>query len=115
MMAATMENQVHQHDDLNLMGLQELDSHLSIFESSVFRGESTPGAMSTSTIEDADQKSQTIVVDTSSDQYLQRNHYGLDSPSIFTEQGVTNGIRYVPLALTRLIHLSFKFQVSSSV
>ena len=37
-----------QHDDLSLMGLQELDSHLSIFESNLGRDSSTPGATSNS-------------------------------------------------------------------
>jgi hypothetical protein len=46
-MAAMMDTQMPLRDDLNLMGLQELDSHLSIFESSNGgRDSSTPGAMS---------------------------------------------------------------------
>lgn len=54
-----------QHEDLNLMGFQELDSHLSMFDPG--RDSSTPGATSTvgytdlnSTIEQA---SNTIVVE----------------------------------------------------
>jgi len=47
-MATTLDPLSH-HDDLNLMGLQELDSHLSLFESTNGgRDASTPGAMSSS-------------------------------------------------------------------
>ncbi|TVY20610.1 Lysine-specific histone demethylase 1A [Lachnellula arida] len=60
-----MDGQMSQHEDLNLMGFQELDSHLSMFDPG--RDSSTPGATSTvgytdfnSTIEQA---SNTIVVE----------------------------------------------------
>ena len=56
-----------QHDDLSLMGLQELDSHLSIFESNPGRDSSTPGATSSSAygepIPAIDNSSTTIYVD----------------------------------------------------
>ncbi|KAG9236006.1 flavin-containing amine oxidoreductase-domain containing protein [Amylocarpus encephaloides] len=52
-MATTMDAQMPQHDDLSLMGLQELDSHLSIFEPSHGRDSSTPGAMSNSAYGDS--------------------------------------------------------------
>ncbi|RDL34723.1 Uncharacterized protein BP5553_07851 [Venustampulla echinocandica] len=69
-MAAAMETHMPQHDDLNLMGLQELDSHLSIFESNPGRDSSTPGAMSNSaSISTADNPSNTIIVETPQDIY----------------------------------------------
>lgn len=37
-MATTMDNSITHHDDLNLMGMQELDSTMSIFESSHVEG-----------------------------------------------------------------------------
>jgi len=100
-MAATMESQIHQHDDLNLMGLSELDSHLSLFDPSVFRGESsTPGAMSSSAFEDVNQQTHTIIVDAPSESYSQKSPLGLGSRSRFADQKFTNGIQYVPSALT---------------
>jgi hypothetical protein len=107
-MAATLESQMHQHDDLSLMGLQELDSHLSLFDPSVFRGESsTPGAMSSSTFGDIDQQSHTIIVDTPRENYSQKPSYETGSRSKFAEQRFTNGIKYVQLAPTSLRPLSF--------
>lgn len=56
-MAATMDAQILPLDDLSqdtLMGLQELDSHLAIFDCSVLsRDSSTPGAISESVFNDA--------------------------------------------------------------
>ncbi|TVY69026.1 Lysine-specific histone demethylase 1A [Lachnellula suecica] len=64
-MAATIDGQMSQHDDLNLMGLQELDSHLSIFDPG--RDSSTPGATSAIGYADSnstnEQMSTTIIVD----------------------------------------------------
>jgi hypothetical protein len=66
-MAASMDSQMSQHDDLSLMGLQELDSHLSIFESNLGRDSSTPGATSNSaygeSISTFDNTSTTIFVE----------------------------------------------------
>jgi hypothetical protein len=76
-MATTMDTQMPQHDDLNLMGLQELDSHLSLFESSIRRESSTPGAMSNSgygdSIDAAEQSSHTIIVESPEDTYSRMN------------------------------------------
>jgi hypothetical protein len=80
-MAVTMDTQMPQHDDLSqdtLMGLQELDSHLAIFESSnPGRDSSTPGAISNSPFEDSmntvEQPSHTIIVDSPGNRYSQQN------------------------------------------
>jgi hypothetical protein len=69
-MATTMDTQITQQDDLGhdtLMGLQELDSHLSIFESTeTGLDTSTPGAISPpgfDTAIDTIEDSNTIVVE----------------------------------------------------
>jgi len=73
-MAVTMDGQMSQHDDLNLMGFQELDSHLSMFDPG--QDSSTPGA--TSTVGYADftsaneQTSTTIIVDSPIDMYSRK-------------------------------------------
>lgn len=95
---------MHQHDDLNLMGLHELDSHLSLFDPSVFRGESsTPGAMSSSAFGDIDHQAHTIIVDAPSENYSQKSQYGLGPRSRFADQRFTNNTQYVQVALTILI------------
>jgi hypothetical protein len=78
-MAATLDNQMPQQHDLShdtLMGLEELDSHLGIFETSP----STPGAISISTpdgsISNFDQTSQTIIVDDSGAKYSKKYQSG---------------------------------------
>lgn len=70
-MATAMDTQITQQDDLGhdtLMGLQELDSHLSIFESTeTGLDASTPGAISTpafdTAIDTIEDSSNTIVVE----------------------------------------------------
>ncbi|CAG8949588.1 hypothetical protein HYFRA_00007821 [Hymenoscyphus fraxineus] len=52
-MASTMDSHIPQHEDLNMMGLHELDSHLMEFESALEMDSSTPGAMSNFAYEDA--------------------------------------------------------------
>ena len=68
-MAVTMDGQMSQHEDLNLMGFQELDSHLSMFDPG--RDSSTPGATSTVGYTDFnstnEQTTTTIVVDSPMD------------------------------------------------
>lgn len=78
-----MDAQISQQDDLGhdtLMGFQELDSHLAIFESTENRrGSSTPGTISTpgfdATIDTIESQpafenfEHTIVVDTSTDHF----------------------------------------------
>jgi hypothetical protein len=99
-MAATMDNQMPLHDDLNLMGLHELDTQLSLFESSVLRGESsTPDAMSNSPFGDFDQRSQTIIVDAPDEIYSSKMQYTSGSRARFVEQNFVNGIQYVPSSL----------------
>ena len=78
-MAATMDSQISQNDDLtqDLMGLQELDSHLAMFESSgPGRDSSTPGAISNSQFDDSvntfDRPSHTIIVDSPDDKCSQQ-------------------------------------------
>lgn len=91
-MAVTMGTQVSQHEDLNLMGLQELDSHFSIYETSnPGRGSSTPGVMSNSGYGDSmnivDQHSHTIIVDSPDENHLPKSHHGTSSR--FTDQKFT--------------------------
>lgn len=77
-MAATLDNQLSQQHDLShdtLMGLEELDSHLGMFEPSPDSGResSTPCAISMSLIDDSmdnfEQAAQTIIVDAPGDHY----------------------------------------------
>lgn len=72
--ASTMDTQLVQQDDLNLMGLQELDSHLSIFESSLVRDSSTPdnGSNSASgeSLKSVSQQSHRIIVESPDEIYL---------------------------------------------
>lgn len=82
-MATAMDAQISQQDDLGhdtLMGFQELDSHLAIFESTEDgRDSSTPGTISTpgfdatlDTIESQptfENFEHTIIVDTSTDNF----------------------------------------------
>ena len=81
-MAATLDNQLSQQHDLShdtLMGLEELDSHLGMFEPSLdlARESSTPDAISMSPIDGSissfDQASQTIIVDAPGD-YSMKYH-----------------------------------------
>lgn len=77
-MAVTMESQISQHDDLNLMGLQELDSHLSIFET----GRDSSTAMPNSgydSLNIVDQHSHTIIVESPIENYSSKSHYGPNS------------------------------------
>lgn len=76
-MAATMDTQMHDLSHDTLMGLNELDSHLAIFESSdPGRESSTPGAVSISTIDDfaktVEQSSQTIIVESPEETYSRK-------------------------------------------
>jgi len=76
-MAATLDSHMSQQDDLShdtLMGLQELDSHLAIFESSnPGRESSTPGASSIFTVGEcinaSEHSSHTIIVDSPMENY----------------------------------------------
>lgn len=91
-MAVTMGTQVSQHEDLNLMGLQELDSHFSIYETSnPGRDSSTLGVMSTSGYGDSinivDQHSHTIIVDSPDENHSPKSHHGTGSR--FTDQKFT--------------------------
>lgn len=75
-MASTMDSHIPQHDDLNLMGLHELDSHLMEFES-LGRESSTPGAMSNSAYGDAmsttENPSTMIVVDSPKENWARKS------------------------------------------
>ena len=80
-MAATLDNQLSQQHDLShdtLMGLEELDSHLGMFEPCLdsARESSTPGAISMSPIDGSingfDQASQTIIVDSPGESYSRK-------------------------------------------
>jgi lysine-specific histone demethylase 1 len=89
MMMATMDNAMTNHDDLNLMGMQELDSTLSIFESShAGDAASTPGTSNydfESTLNFNESLSQTIVVQTPVDQFPKLDHCGLSSQTPLAE------------------------------
>jgi hypothetical protein len=94
-----------QHDDLNLMGFQELDSHLSIFDPG--RDSSTPGV--TSTVGYADfnstneQTSTTIIVDSPIEMYsrnLQPESYFHIKPGQSKSPSRNINIKkYVPLSI----------------
>jgi hypothetical protein len=99
-MAATMDTQMPLRDDLNLMGLQELDSHLSIFESSNGgRDSSTPGAMSNSPFGDSinivEQQHHTIVVESPDENVPYKSPFGPGPRARFTDQKFNNSIPYV--------------------
>jgi len=101
-MAATMDTQMPQRDDLNLMGLQELDSHLSIFESSNPGTESsTPGAMSNSAYGDSINMAEyhTIIVESPSESHSHKNYFGVGPRTKFGDQKFNNVMKYV-LALS---------------
>ncbi|KAF4625778.1 hypothetical protein G7Y89_g12386 [Cudoniella acicularis] len=70
-MAATMDTHIPHHDDLNLMGLQELDSHLSIFDPT--RDSTTPMSNSAygESISTTDNPSTTIFVESPEERYPQ--------------------------------------------
>jgi hypothetical protein len=99
-MAATMDTQMPLRDDLNLMGLQELDSHLSIFESSnEGRDSSTPGAMSNSpfgdSIHTAEQQLHTIIVESPGENIPYKSPFGPGPRARFTDQKFNNSTPYV--------------------
>ena len=99
-MAATMDTQMPLRDDLNLMGLQELDSHLSIFESSnEGRDSSTPGAMSNSpfgdSINTAEQQLHTIIVESPGESIPYKSPFGPGPRAKFMDQKFTHTISYV--------------------
>ena len=74
-----METPMSQHDDLNLMGMQELDSTLSIFDTSRPRETSTatsPSYQFDNPMDFTEDGSHTIVVQTSADQYSKLDHLG---------------------------------------
>lgn len=79
-MASTMDSHMPQHEDLNLMGLHELDSHLMEFES-LGRDPSTPGAMSNSAYGDAmsttENPSTTIVIDSPKENWERKSQPGI--------------------------------------
>lgn len=112
-MAATMDTQMPPRDDLNLMGLQELDSHLSIFESSnPGRDSSTPGAMSNSpfgdSINTAEQQTHTIIVESPGENVPYKSPFGIGSRARFADQKFNHVIPYVFVpSVSR-----FKFQPS---
>lgn len=94
-MAATMDMHDLSHD--TLMGLNELDSHLSIFESSnPGRESSTPGAISISTVGDfvnpTENPSQTIIVESPGEVYSRRFQSDVGSRSLLDKRSMFNGI-----------------------
>jgi hypothetical protein len=99
-MAATMDTQMPLRDDLNLMGMQELDSHLSIFESSNGgRDSSTPGALSNSPFGDSintvEQQHHTIIVESPGENIPYKSPFGPGSRARFVDQKFSNTIPYV--------------------
>lgn len=78
-MMATMDTPMTNHDDLNLMGMQELDSTLSIFESSHHREASTATSSNyqfENSLEFTETLSHTIVVDSPGDHYTKMDRFG---------------------------------------
>jgi hypothetical protein len=109
-MAATMDTPMPQHDDLNLMGMQELDSTLSIFESSNPGRESSTPDTSNYAFEDSinitEPPSHTIIVESPIENYTRMNHSEVrhrarfnDTRSVFSS---TNHYSFV-LSTPRLI------------
>lgn len=103
-MATTLDTHVAQNDDLHLMGLSELDSHLSMFDPGA-RGSSTPGAMSNSaygeSISTSDNPSTTIFVESPEDGFPSKSQSetlfaGVGGPKSFAR----NIIQYVSIALS---------------
>ena len=111
-----MDTQMQHHDDLSLMGLQELDSHLSIFETSnPGRESSTPGAMSNSgygdSINAVDQQYSTIVVESPIENYAPNTRPEAGSRAKFADQMFSHLTKYV---LT-LSSIQFEFQISTTL
>jgi lysine-specific histone demethylase 1 len=102
-MAATMDTPMPHHEDLNLMGLQELDSHLSIFETSnQDRDSSTPGARSNSGFGDSttfDQHYNTIIVESPTENYAPNIRFEVGSRARFADQKFNHIIKYVLCSL----------------
>ncbi len=108
-----MDTQMPPRDDLNLMGLQELDSHLSIFESSnLGRDSSTPGAMSNSPFGDpintAESQTHTIIVESPGEIIPYKSSFGVGSRARFADQKFDHVIPYVFVPSVSL----FNFQPS---
>ena len=102
-MAVTMDGQMSQHDDLNLMGFQELDSHLSMFDPG--RDSSTPGATSTVGYADfnstSEQTSTTIIVDSPIEIYskelLPESYFHIKPGQLKSPTRNINSKKYVPV------------------
>ena len=91
-----MDNQIHDLNHDTLMGFQELDSHLAIFESSnPDRDSSTPGATSISTVGDfvstAEQPSHTIIVELPGDSYSHKFQSDVRSRAMLDKKSMFNG------------------------
>ena len=94
-MAATMDMHDLGHD--TLMGLNELDSHLSMFESSnLERDSSTPVPISISTLGDfvnpTENSSQTIIVESPGEVYSHRFQLDVGRRGLLDEKPVLHGI-----------------------
>ena len=97
-MATMMEAQLPHQDD-TLMGLQELDSHLAMFDSSdMGRESSTPGAMSTIASDEllisTEHMSQTITVDSPIEMDPQRFSSAQKPDTQIAEARLINKNRY---------------------
>lgn len=89
-----MDTSMTQHDDLNLMGMQELDSTLSIFESSHSRDSPTAGSSNyqfENSMDLTETLSNTIIVQSPVEHYSKMDHIGGASHEI-----VFNETRSVP-------------------
>ncbi|KAK0118818.1 hypothetical protein ONS95_007699 [Cadophora gregata] len=109
-MAATMDTHMpQQHDDLHLMGLQELDSHLSIFESSNMDMESSTGTPeSTSNYADAINASDqvtTIVVESPDEVYSPSAQYGSRARATDPKLNALQAEHHTKSALNGSLHL----------
>lgn len=93
-MAATMDIHDLNHD--TLMGLNELDSHLAIFESSnPGRESSTPGAISVTTVGDyvntTEPNSHTIIVESPGEAYSRKFQSDVGSRVVLEKKSIFNG------------------------
>ena len=119
-MAATLDNQLSQQHDLShdtLMGLDELDSHLGMFEPSLdsARQSSTPDARSMSPIDGSissfDQASQTIIVDAPIESYSRKHQSTASSSESRAKPGdgktMSTGVSQYVLLLYRSLTLNY--------
>ena len=103
-----------QHDDLNLMGMQELDSTLSIFDSSHPREPSTTASSNyqfENSVEFSETLSHTIVVDLPADHYSKLDRFGRSSnDSMYNETRLVTSNSHVSSSTSWGMNLKTQFR-----